>query len=83
MGLTQTPSLPFGTLPPKSAAITYDTEGILFISAHLSTDLVSALRKVWVLLLRHVVPVVGDVYLNSCFWSVGQFRHLRAPRLKV
>ena len=32
---------------------------------------------------QHVVPVVGDVYLNSCFWSVGQFRHLRAPRLKV
>ena len=37
-------------LPPKSARYSYATEGALFISAQLSTDVVSALRRVWVLI---------------------------------
>ena len=37
-------------LPPNSARFSYATEGALFISAQLSTDAVSALRKVWVLI---------------------------------
>ena len=37
---------------PNSARPGYATEGALFISAHLSTDAVSALRKVRVLLVR-------------------------------
>ena len=42
----QTPSLAFRHLPPDSARPGYATEGALFISAHLSTDAVSALHKV-------------------------------------
>ena len=34
-------------LHPKSARFSYVTEGALFISAQLSSDAVSALRKVW------------------------------------
>ena len=34
----------------KTARIGYVTDGALFISAQLSTDAVSALRKVWVLI---------------------------------
>ena len=45
-----TPSLAFQHLPPNSARFGYATEGALFISALLSTDTVSALRKVWVLI---------------------------------
>ena len=48
--LTHTPSTAFRHLPPNSARIGYATEGAVFISAQLSTDAVSALRKVWVLL---------------------------------
>ena len=44
-----TPSVAFRHLPPNSARFGYITEGALFISAQLSTDAVSALRKVWVL----------------------------------
>ena len=43
------PSIAFRHLPPNSARIAYATEGALFISAQLSTDTVSALQKVWVL----------------------------------
>ena len=43
-----TPSIAFRHLPPNSARFGYATEGALFISAQLSTDAVSALRKVWV-----------------------------------
>ena len=43
--MVHTPSIAFRHLPPESA-----TEGALFISAQLSTDAVSALRKVWVLI---------------------------------
>ena len=44
------PSLAFRHLPPNSARFSYATEGALFISEQLSTDAVSALRKVWVLI---------------------------------
>ena len=40
----------FRHLPPNSARFGYASEGELFISAQLSTDAVSALRKVWVLI---------------------------------
>ena len=46
----QTPSIAFRHLPPNSARFGYATEGALFISAQLSTDAVSALRKVRVLI---------------------------------
>ena len=44
-------SIAFRHLHPNSATTGYATEGALFISAQLTTDAVSALRKVWVLLL--------------------------------
>ena len=46
-----TPSTVFWHLPPSSAGFGYATEGELFISAQPSTDAVSALRKVWVLII--------------------------------
>ena len=39
-------SIAFWHLPPNSARFSYTTEGVLFISAQLSSDMVSALRKV-------------------------------------
>ena len=45
-----TPSIAFRHLPPNSARFSYVTEGALFISAQLSSDAVSALRKVRVLI---------------------------------
>ena len=45
-----TPSTAFRHLPPNSARFSYATEEALFISAQLSTDAVSALRKVRVLI---------------------------------
>ena len=45
-----TPSTAFRHLPPNSARFSYATEGALFISAQLSIDTVSALRKVWLLI---------------------------------
>ena len=47
---THTPSIAFRHLPPNSARTGYATERALFISAQLSTDAVSALRKDWVLI---------------------------------
>ena len=47
---THTPSIAFRHLPPNSARFSYATEGALFISAQLSSDAVSALRKVQVLI---------------------------------
>ena len=38
--------------------VTYATEGALFISAQLSTDAVSALRKVWLVVVAVVVVAV-------------------------
>ena len=49
-GTNRTPSIAFRHPPPNSARFSYATEGTLFISAQLSTDAVSALRKVWVLI---------------------------------
>ena len=46
-----TPSTAFQHLPPNSARFSYATEGALFISAQLSTDTVSALQKVRVLII--------------------------------
>ena len=45
-----TPSIAFRHLPPNSARFSYATEGALFISAQLSSDAVSALRKVRILI---------------------------------
>ena len=45
-----TPSIAFRHLPPNSARFSYAAEGALFISAQLSSDAVSALRKVRVLI---------------------------------
>ena len=47
---TDAPGTAFRHLPPNSARFGYATEGALFISAQLSTDAVSALQKVWVLI---------------------------------
>ena len=44
------PSTAFRHLPPNSARFSYATEGALFIFVQLSTDAVSALRKVSVLI---------------------------------
>ena len=45
-----TPSIAFRHLPPNSARFSCATEGALFISTQLSTDAVSALQNVWVLI---------------------------------
>ena len=45
-----TPSTAFRHLPPNSARFSYATEGVLFNSAQQSSDTVSALRKVRVLM---------------------------------
>ena len=50
----------FPDLPPNSARFGYATEGALFISAQLSTDAVSAPRKVWVLI--KLQTVVYDIF---------------------
>ena len=42
---THTPSTAFRHLPPNSARFSFATEGALFISAQLSSDAVSAIRK--------------------------------------
>ena len=47
---THTPSTASRHLPPNSARFSYANEGALFISAQLSSDAVSALRKVRVLI---------------------------------
>ena len=45
-----TPNIAFRHLPPNSTRFSYATEGALFISAQLSSDAVSALWKVRVLI---------------------------------
>ena len=47
---THTASIVFRYLPPNSARFSYATEGVFFISAQLSSDAVSAVRKVLVLI---------------------------------
>ena len=49
--VSHTPSVTFWHLPPNSARFSYATEGTLLISAQLSTGAVSALWKVWVLIM--------------------------------
>ena len=49
-GLLHTPSIAFRHFPPNSARLSYATVGAHSIFAQLSTDAVSALRKVWVLI---------------------------------
>jgi len=46
LGLLHTPSTAFWHLPPNSARFSYATDMALFISAQLSSDADSALRKV-------------------------------------
>ena len=58
-----TPSAAFRHLPPNSARFGYATEGALFVSAQLSTDAVSALRKVWVLI--KLQALVYDILLST------------------
>ena len=48
--LTHIPSIAFRHLLPNSARFGYAIEGALFIAVQLSTDAVSAFRKVWVLM---------------------------------
>ena len=45
-----TPSIVFWRLPPNSARFGDATEGALFISTQLSTNAISTLQKVWVLI---------------------------------
>ena len=47
---SHTPSIAFRHPPRNSARIGYATEGLLFISPHLSTDAVSELQTFWVLI---------------------------------
>ena len=49
MSMSHTPSIAFQQLPPNSTRFSNATEGALLISTQLSTDIVSALWKVWVL----------------------------------
>ena len=51
---SHTPSIAFRHLPLNSARFSYATEGALFISAQLSSDAVSALRQVRVLIIMTV-----------------------------
>ena len=81
-----TPSTAFRHLPPNSARFGYTTEGALFISAQLSTDAVSALQKVWVLITLRVslsgtflqtlpdlvTPLKGHSFLRAAVHRRGQ-----------
>ena len=58
--LAHTPSTAFRHLPPNSARFSYATEGALFMSAQLSTDAVSALRNVRVLI--KLQALVYDIF---------------------
>ena len=67
-------TIAFRLLPPNSARFSYATEWALFISAQLSTEDVSALRKVWVLI--KLQAMVYDILPSrkvpeSDAWSVG------------
>ena len=81
-----TPSTAFRHLPPNSARFGYATEGALFISAQLSTDAVSTLQKVWVLITLRaslsgtflqtlpdlVTPLKGHSFLRAAVHRRGQ-----------
>ena len=73
-------STAFRHLPPNPARFGYATEGALLISAQLSTDAVSALRKVRVLI-RLWKPSLGEVLMTLsradrnqiCIHGIGKF----------
>ena len=69
---SHTSSVAFRHLPPNSARFGYATEGALFISAQLSTDAVSALRKVW------IKPVLN--WANVC--SLNILRTVRRTMIR-
>ena len=62
--LGKTPSTAFRHLPPNSARIGYATEWALFISAKLSTDVVSALQQVRVQIRLRKQHSVGPSLIN-------------------
>ena len=74
--LFHTPSTAFRHLPPNSARFSYATEGALFISAQLSTDAVSALRKVWVVIRLWKKPSAQFPSLISRTASVDVKHHV-------
>ena len=79
-GQTHTPSITFRYLPPNSARFSYATEGALFISAQLSADAVSALRKVLIklqALVYDILPPWRNV-LESGARSVGTDKTVEA-----
>ena len=59
LGTNHTSSIAFQHIPPNSARFGYATEWALFIPAQLSTDAVSGLQKVWVLI--KLQTVVYDI----------------------
>ena len=50
LGLVHTLSIAFRQLPSNFARFGYATEGALFIFTQVSTDVVSTLQKVWILI---------------------------------
>ena len=71
-----TPSTAFRHLPPNSARSGYATEGALFIFTQLSTDAVSALQKVWVLIRLWKQPSTQAPSLISLMVSVDVKHHV-------
>ena len=72
-GWPHTPSTAFWHLPPNSARFSYATEGALFISVQLSSNAISTLRKVRVLIRLELVeatqtPSTGSwhPFFNHC-----------------
>ena len=63
-------TLVYDILPSTTAVFSYATEGALFISAQLSTDAVSALRKVWVVIRLWKKPSAQFPSLISLIVSV-------------
>ena len=62
LGLIYTPSIAFRHLPPNTARFGYATEEALFISAQLSTNTVSALQKVWLLIRLRKQPSMRRIH---------------------
>ena len=83
---TDTPSVAFRHLSPNSARTGYAAEGAFFIFVQLSTDAVTALRKVWVLItlrasLSGTLLQRKDVG-NQCFPDLTSKHHFPAPSSK-
>ena len=76
---THTPSIAFRHPAPNSTRFSYATEGIFFISAHLSTDAVSALRNVRVLITLRAS--LSDTFLQTLKDLVTPLKgHSLSPR---